>query len=377
MDEVYIAACTDYNEQLLNDAVEKQCEALALQELIKPGASVVVKPNLVIRRRPQEATTTHPMVVAAVCRTLKRMGAGKITVADSPGGPYNPTALRSIYSGCEYDTIAKNGCAELNFDCTSRPLEVPNVQRCRLFEIISPLLDADVIVDIAKLKTHAMTGLSGAVKNMFGAVPGLLKPEMHCRFPQKADFSAMLVDLCEAVRPSVCFVDAIVGMEGNGPSGGTPRFVGALIASKSPYAADVVCSELIGIRPEEVLMLRNAMDRGLCPKSIAEIKLLGEPVSRFVVRDFKQPDSRSVDVLGYIPRFARPLAAKLLTPRPAIRTSSCVGCGKCAESCPQHTIEIKNKKAAIDYSKCIRCYCCHEMCPVRAIDIKRFKLLKI
>jgi uncharacterized protein (DUF362 family) len=89
-------------------------------------------------------------------------------------------------------------------------------------------------VDVAKLKTHAMTGLSGAVKNMFGAIPGLLKPEMHCRFPQKEDFSAMLVDLCEAVRPSVCFVDAIVGMEGNGPSGGTPRFVGRLLPRKAP-----------------------------------------------------------------------------------------------------------------------------------------------
>jgi ferredoxin len=119
------------------------------------------------------------------------------------------------------------------------------------------------------------------------------------------------------------------------------------------------------------------MDRGLCPKSIGEIKLLGEPASRFFVPDFKQPDSRSVRHSREGTRFARPLAAKLLTPRPAIRTASCVGCGKCAESCPQHTIEIKNKKAAIDYSKCIRCYCCHEMCPFKAIDIKRFKLLSI
>ena len=139
----------------------------------------------------------------------------------------------------------------------------------------------------------------------------------------------------------------------------------------------MVCSELVGMKPEEVLMLKNAMDSGLCPKSLREINLLGDPVSKFTVPNFKQPDSKSVDVLVYIPRFARPLAAKLLTPRPAIRASSCVGCGKCAESCPQHTIDIKNKKAVIDYSKCIRCYCCHEMCPIRAIDIKRFKLFNI
>ena len=222
-----------------------------------------------------------------------------------------------------------------------------------------------------------MTGMSGAVKNMFGVVPGLMKPELHCRFPDKKEFSEMLVDLCEAVRPHIAIMDAVMGMEGNGPSGGKPRFIGTLIGGINPYAVDMVCASIISLKPSDIFMLASAMERGLCPKTVEEIEILGSPLSNTVISDFLPPQSKSSDFIQYLPSFLRPLAAKIATPVPKIRTGKCIGCGKCAESCPQHTIEIKHKKAYIIYDNCIRCYCCHEMCPEHIIDIKRLALFNL
>ncbi|MFR1476420.1 MAG: DUF362 domain-containing protein [Hydrogeniiclostridium mannosilyticum] len=141
---------------------------------------------------------------------------------------------------------AKSYGFALNEDCSSRELKTPGGAVSKTFEVIAPILDADLIVDVCKLKTHCMMGLSAAVKNMFGVVPGLMKPELHCRFPEKAPFAEMLVDLCCGVRPHLCVVDAITAMEGNGPSGGNPRFVGALLSARDPFYLDVLCAGLVG-----------------------------------------------------------------------------------------------------------------------------------
>ena len=151
--------------------------------------------------------------------------------------------------------------------CKSRTVTLPHAQRCRELSVVEPFLDRDYLIDLAKLKTHGMVGFSGAVKNLFGAVPGLQKPELHCRFPEREPFSEMLVDLCDFLRPDLCFLDGIWAMEGNGPTGGQPRQMGVLGASKSPYALDVCGTSLIGLKPESVLMLREAHERGLGPLS--------------------------------------------------------------------------------------------------------------
>ena len=231
------------------------------------------------------------------------------------------------------------------------------------------------MIDMAKLKTHSMVGFSGAVKNLFGAVPGLQKPELHCRFPEKQPFSEMLVDLCDFLKPDLCFLDGIVAMEGNGPTGGKPRKMGVLGASKSPYALDVCGAALIGLEPESVLMLKESHRRGLGPISPEECQLVKENVEALAQPDFLKAKASSTDFLDRLPKFLRPAAKRIATPTPKIRRAECVGCGKCAESCPQHTISIREGKAVIDYKKCIRCFCCHEMCPKHVIDIRRWSLL--
>ena len=170
-------------------------------------------------------------------------------------------------------------------------------------------------------------------------------------------------------------VDGIVGMEGNGPTGGQPRQMGVLGASKSPYALDVCGTSLIGLKPESVLMLREAHERGLGPLSPQECRLVKEGIEPLAQPDFLKAEAASTDFIDRLPKFLRPVAKKVATPTPKIRRGECVGCSKCAESCPQHTIRIQEGKAVIDYKNCIRCFCCHEMCPKHVIDIKRWGLL--
>lgn len=373
MEQVFLAKLTDYEPKALDTAVSKAFAALRLEELVRPGMRVVIKPNLIMRSKSEAGIITHPAVTAAVGRKVKELGAS-VLIAESPGGPYSPGVMKGNYEHCGYTVMAKENGFELYTACKYRTVEYAAGRRCKQFTVVEPFLDADLIIDIAKLKTHGMTLYSGAVKNMFGTVPGLMKPELHCRFPEKPAFGEMLVDLCELTAPRICFMDGITAMEGNGPTGGSPRFVGLFGASRSPYALDDVCCKVIGIDPLEVLMLKNARERGLLPE---EPEVLGIPVEELRVSDFKMPDTKSVDFIDRLPKFMRPLAAKIATPTPKIPKDKCVGCGKCAESCPAHTITVENGKATVHKDKCIRCFCCHEMCPLHIVEIKRFSLFDL
>lgn len=371
---VWLSRCGGYAPEELLRQVEEAFDALGVWEELKPGMQVVIKPNLVMSSKPDAAIATHPALVAAVGKCVQKAGADVI-IAESPGGPYTPAAMKAVFRGCGYTDMAKECGFTLYTECKSRQVSLPGAVRCRQLSVVEPFLTRDYLIDLAKLKTHSMVGFSGAVKNLFGAVPGLQKPELHCRFPEKQPFSEMLVDLCDFLKPDLCFLDGILAMEGNGPTGGSPRKVGVLGASKSPYALDVCGAALIGLEPESVLMLKEAHRRGLGPIAPEECELLKETVEALAQRDFVKAKASSTDFLDRLPKFLRPAAKKLTTPTPKIRKKQCVGCGKCAESCPQHTIVIRDGKAVIDYKQCIRCFCCHEMCPKHVIDIRRWSLL--
>lgn len=376
-DRVAAVPCATYKDFEVDAAVERLFDLCGFGELIKPGARVLIKPNLIGKRAPDLAATTHPAVVAAVVRAVKRFDPARVVIADSPGGIYTRELLRQIYKATGMSEVAEKEGAELNLETGYRELAVPGGLRCKSFNVIDPFFEADVVINVAKLKTHAMTGISAAVKNLFGFVPGLQKPELHFRFPNEPDFCQMIVDLACGIAPAISIIDGIVGMEGNGPTSGEPRHCGVLLGSESPFALDLAAAKVIGFEPGDVLLLKSGIDRGLCPASIDELECVGEPLERFAVGDYKKPDSKAVDFLKYVPKiFRRPVGA-LVTPRPHIIRKSCIGCGKCSESCPADAITIKDKKARIDYKKCIRCYCCHEMCPVKSVDIKRFKLLDL
>ena len=373
-ERVWLARSLDYGPAL-EGQVAQAFEALGVWEELKPGMAVVLKPNLVMSSKPEQAIITHPAFTAAVGKCVQRAG-GKVLIAESPGGPYTPAAMKAIFRATGYTDMAEACGFSLYTACKSRAVTLPGARRCRELSVVEPFLERDYLIDLAKLKTHGMVGFSGAVKNLFGAVPGLQKPELHCRFPEREPFSEMLVDLCDFLRPDLCFLDGIWAMEGNGPTGGQRRDLGVLAASKSPYAADVAAASLVGMDPGKIDMLRIAQGRGLGPLSAGELELLGEPLEDLSAPDFLKAEAASTDFIDRLPKPLRPAAKKLATPWPRIDRKRCVGCGKCAESCPQHTIRIQGGKAVIRYQNCIRCFCCHEMCPKHVVDIKRLGLFR-
>ncbi len=376
---VSVQYAESYDDRLMEKAVAAHFAALDIPRLLKPGMRVVLKPNLLMKRRPDAGTTTHPALVAAIIRALRKHGVEEITIADSPGGPYTAPLLAGIYKASGMEEAAKTAGAKLNFDLGTVEMRCPNPAVSPSFPIIKPVAEADLLISVCKLKTHCMAGLSGGVKNLFGCIPGLTKPDYHWRYPKEEDFCNMLVDLCETVRPAITFCDAVVSMEGDGPSSGTLRQTGMVLCADSPYELDVALCQAIGRSDGEILTIKKARERGICVKRFADLEIAGGPLKCFP--DFKKPRTVSTDFItgapGFLQPLLRPIVRRFLTARPKVDLKRCVGCGKCAESCPAHTIGITGGKARIGDKACIRCYCCHEMCPIGAISVEQNRLLRL
>jgi len=373
--EVASVKADKYEYPIIRQAVDRLFSLLDFDKLIQPGMKVVLKPNLLMKCTPDQAVTTHPSLVSAVAEKVLELGAGSVLVAESSGGPYTKASLNAIYNASGMAEAGKAHSFSLNQDFSYKEVPWPKGETCRAFNIITPLVDADLIISLPKLKTHGMTGLSGAVKNMFGSVPGLQKPELHYRYPEQNDFTNMLIDLWECVHPAITIVDAVDSMEGNGPSGGSPRHTGRLFASRNPYTLDLALAYFIDMPVSQVPVLKNAIRRGLCPAEFSGNLVSGDALQP--VTGFKKPKKKNLDFVDILPGFlqkpCKAVMEKVLLPKPVIQEKDCIGCGKCAESCPQKIIRIQERKARIQNRKqCIHCYCCHEMCPQKAIDLRRF-----
>ena len=370
---------SSYDLETVQAAVDRHFFLLGLDALVPREGKITIKPNLLMKRRPEDGTTTHPALVEAVIRHIQGISRAKITIADSPGGPYTRQALEGIYRASGMEETARRTGVSLNLDTGNVHVPQPEGRVCKGFDLIVPIAEADFVISVCKLKSHCMTGLSGGVKNLFGCIPGLTKPEFHWRYPEERDFCGMLLDLCETVKPGITFVDAVVSMEGDGPSSGELRETGMTLCGTSAYELDLVLTKVIGRKPEDIPLVDCARERGLCPASADEVPLCGDALRTFP--DFRMPRTKTVDFISSIPRplrgICQPIIRRYLTPRPKVLRDKCVGCGKCAESCPAHTIAIVEKKACIDRTKCIQCYCCHEMCPIHAIQVKRSRFLKL
>ena len=376
--QVFFASAPRYELELVEQAVEQVLQNLAAAGQLE-GKRVLLKPNLLAKHTPERAVTTHPVLVQAVIRAVRRRKAASIMLADSPGGIYNPALVRSIYKASGLEQVCQQEGVELYTQCKSRMVPV-NTPLVKEFELLEPVLDCDVIINLPKLKTHMMTGLSAATKNLFGCIPGLRKAEWHMRYPDRERFGGMLVDLLQTVKPSFAVLDGILAQEGDGPAGGTPRMVGLVAASEDHLQMDLALCHMLNLDPKQVPYLKAAMDRGLCEESFCQEWARGERQLCRPIAGYKLPSSwGSVDFADKAPRALRwavPAVEKLVAPRPVIAPARCIGCGKCAEICPQDTIQIKGGKAHIRKRDCIRCFCCHEMCPVKAIDTHRFFLFK-
>lgn len=375
---VSLVSCRDYEYENVKNSIHESFKNLGgIDKYFSKGETVLLKLNLLMKKSPDKAATTHPIFTKALAEILIQYGV-KVIIGDSPGGPFNQRILKGIYKGCGIEDIAQEVGADLNYN--TNVVEVINEQGLILKKItaIEVLKKVDKVISVSKLKTHGMMMFTGAVKNMFGIVAGLEKAEYHVRMPEIADFSNALVDICVAAKPVLSFMDGIVGMEGAGPSAGDPRQVGAVIASTSPYHLDVVATSIIGLKSTKVPTIKRCVERELCKGDLQDIELKGDDISKFEINDFVVPEIRSLDLLeGRIPKFLRDILNDLLQPKPVFIHNKCVGCSDCAESCPPKVIEMVNNKPEVNLDGCIRCFCCQELCPAEAVNIHRPILMKL
>ena len=372
INEVSVAVCESYESEEVDAAMRGALDAVGGLDWIRPGMRIAVKANLVTFMKPEGAATTHPEVLCALVRMLRELGAS-VVVGDSPGGLYTAAYVNRIYAATGMRRVEEAG-AELNQNFGEIPVEFPQAKVAKRFTCTSWLKDADAIIDFCKLKSHGMMCMSAAVKNLFGTIPGTMKPEYHFRYPNERDFADMLVDLNEYFKPRLSIADAVVGMEGNGPTAGVPRKIGALLASKSPYALDLACAAVIGVTMDDVPTIRAAYERGLCPASWEELTIHGD-LDAVRVPDFDNILSRhSLQFQGSgrgLKRMTGAAIEKLLASKPALHADVCVGCGLCARTCPAKAIAMRDRRPRIDRAKCIRCFCCQEFCPKGAMVVRR------
>jgi Pyruvate/2-oxoacid:ferredoxin oxidoreductase delta subunit len=244
---------------------------------------------------------------------------------------------------------------------------IERVVRGQSYFIAEKLASADVIINLCKLKTHSLTLYTGAIKNMFGAIPGVKKGEFHKIAPKVRDFSEFLVDIFEAAKPHISIMDAVIGMEGNGPSSGQAKKFGYIIASRDAVALDAVGSYIMGYDVDEILTTEIAHQRNLGEKDFNRIKFRGIVKEDLAQYQIILPTNRLYQSL---PEFLLKLAGKLVWIRPKANEKKCKRCGMCITNCPVKAMESVDGFPVIDYNICIKCFCCDEICPYNAIDLQ-------
>lgn len=372
---VAVVSCGGYERREVLDAVRRSIDLIGgLGRFVRKGQRVLVKPNLLSGAPPEKCVTTHPQVVHAVAKLLRDFGC-EVLIADSPGAGalYTEGNLRKAYAVAGWKEVADELGVGLNLDTGYQEVPNPQGKLVRRFLVIDPAVEADAIVVVSKAKTHVLTSMTGAAKNLFGVIPSLEKPSMHSRFQSVAEFSDMILDLNQLLKPDLQVMDAVIGMEGDGPHTGEPRRIGAILASDDFTALDCVASRLMSLEPMRVGTIEAAARRGLVREDLSDVRTVGDPVGPLVVKDFRMPKTMSPEKGFGQTRLARVALSlvKAYSLKPKVDQDRCMGCEKCVLVCPRQTITMSKGKARIDAGNCILCYCCHEMCESKAISLQR------
>ena len=358
---VNLVNCPDYAS--VSEALSRLMAGLGgIGQLVKPGQSVLIKPNLLSDHTPEDAVTTHPEVVRALIRLVKSAGATP-WVADSPAMIAD---LRRVWERTGMEAVCREENAPLvNLEkAGSKSFEENGIR----FTIANPVLEADAIITVPKVKTHVLTGLTGAMKNLYGTVPGLQKTSFHKMYPYPQDFAKLLVAIFRHVKPVLAVADGVVGMEGNGPSAGIPIHLGFLAASADAVALDVVLCRTLGLEPRNVIHLELARQAGLGFQDWSQIDEGGDIAIRALApREHRLPATVPIQ---YVPRWLIRLVEPYIWHRPRFLLN-CMFCGKCVKACPAEALTISpGYQPVLNSKKCIACCCCHEMCPVHAIEMQ-------
>ena len=376
--KVAIIECGEYKDA--KQAVAKAVELLGgWEQFVQPEESIILKPNLLTKSTPEQACTTHPAVFSAVGSLLREAGYSNLFYGDSPGpgrGGAEATA-RDCGIKAEADAL---GIPMADFDSGSKVL-FPEGRTAKEFIICEGIQEKDAIINICKMKTHQLERITGAVKNIFGAVYGFNKGAAHAIYPSADVFAKMLADLNRMVKPRLHIMDGILAMEGNGPQSGDPVKMNVIIASADPVAVDAVFCRLVHLDPGLVHTNVHGQNYGVGTYENIEVLTetgeitIEEAVAKWGNPDFNVPRGNNFSgTLPFVGSFI-----KLLDRKPVVKKEVCIGCGICVEACPlpEKAIFFKKGKPAYNYHKCIKCYCCQEMCPKKAIDVRDTLVSKI
>jgi uncharacterized protein (DUF362 family)/Pyruvate/2-oxoacid:ferredoxin oxidoreductase delta subunit len=366
---VSIGECPSYNLEYVEKAVQSVVNDLGgVSAFIKSGDTVLIKPNMLQAKPPEEGITTHPQVLEAVINIVQDAG-GVALVGDSHGGAAE--GLKRYWDVTGYSEVCNRLDVELvNFEKSGVYIKERNGRK---YYIAKPVLDCDCLINLPKLKTHSLTVFTCAIKNMYGSIPGQRKTEYHKLAPKPMNFAELVVDIFALTKPQLNIVDGIVAMQGMGPAAGKPFDLGLILASTDGLALDSYICHMLGKNPLKVPVNKIAYDQGLGEVNIDDIdNLFDMPV----IKDFKWPPN----IAGTMNRIPEPIMRGLLNlmwTRPVIKEGDCIKCGKCIESCPVNAITDNVVIPDIDYSECINCLCCMEMCPEKAVYLEQSFLEKV
>lgn len=364
MSIVTIKKCGSYKKEAVLEAVSEAVRLLGgMERFVKRSERILVKPNLLAAKPREAAVTTDPEVVRVVLALLKEAGALPV-VGDSPG-------LGTARKAAEKSGLL-SVCSEMGVELielkTLVVAENPKGRTFRKLEVAREAIECDGIVNVPKLKTHAQMYLTMAVKNLFGCVPGKLKPQWHLSAGVESQhFAQMLLDLCLFLSPRLSVMDAVIAMEGNGPGNGDPRHIGLIFAGKDPVALDSAAAAVVGASPDDVPLLKAARLMGIKEAEVSSVEVHGESIEDVRVKGFRFPPLISTNFTERLPAFIDGPLRKALTARPHIEDKKCTLCGICVSVCPAEVMK-NTGRIEIAFERCIRCYCCQEMCPEGAIS---------
>jgi uncharacterized protein (DUF362 family)/Pyruvate/2-oxoacid:ferredoxin oxidoreductase delta subunit len=366
---VSVQPAADYDPSRVLAALRACLEPLGgMKAIVQPGQRVLLKPNLLGPFAVERGVTTHPSVVRAAI-LLAREAGGRVFVGDSPAmGP-----LAAIAKACGLEPVLAETGAELLDFAEAQEFDVPAYRIGPRLKLAKALSQVDVVITLPKLKTHGQMTMTAALKNQYGCIPGALKSQWHFRLQQPEWLASLILDINRVVRPALAIVDAVIAMEGQGPSSGHLRPLGALLASRDLAAADTLACHLIGLDPMRVPVLAAARGQNFGETRLERISVAGDWQS-LRVPDFKLVE-QPVNLLRLVPlpQPALNWLRRQWTLRPQIIDGRCTRCGICEQGCPVNPAVIHPRAPAaerLDDARCIHCYCCHEFCPSRAIELR-------
>lgn len=375
MVDVSVVKCNDYDIFNVKRSLKKSFDLIGgIGKFVKKDESVLLKCNLLASAKKERAVTTHPAFVEALIILLRESGIRKIAIGDSPGLESAEQVAKSVGL---YEVCKKNKVEIIDLKTSGTKVSEKN-RRIKRFTLAKELDNFDRIINLPKMKTHSLTVFTGAVKNLFGCVPGRVKAGFHVRLQHPLEFSDMLIDLYDTIKPDLSIMDAIVGMEGNGPYSGIPKKVGLILASENAIALDRIACSIFSLK--NVPLFKAALSRGIKESVMDNIDIKGENLKDVSLKEVKHA---KISIITKLPSFITKTFQKILFRYPSVNACNCISCGKCKKMCPADAIKIEpeektdKKVPHFDYRKCIRCYCCHEICPKEAIVLKKPLLLKI